>query len=81
MDTNEVARQPVGNVNTFWEQFDWDEFNAAEQRLWGILGWNEASWDGDANGVASESKSWNELTEDEQVAAEQLGYTQASWDA
>jgi hypothetical protein len=76
-----AIRQPEGDVETFWDSFDWGELNAAEQEAWGALGWNEANWDGDAAEPASEEKDWAELTAAEQAAAEQLGYTQPYWDA
>lgn len=78
-DTSAI-RQPEGDVETYWDSFDWGELNAAEQESWGALGWNEANWDGDAAAPASEGKDWAELTAAEQTAAEQLGYTQTYWD-
>ena len=80
MNSDDTVRHPEGDPNAFWEEFDWNELNAAEQRLWGTLGWSQASWDGDSAEPPSESKSFNELAEGERNAAEQLGYTEASWD-
>ena len=81
MNSDEITRQPEGNPNAFWGEFDWNELNATEQRLWGVLGWNQANWEGENPAPASVSQSFSELTEDERKAAEQLGYTQNSWDA
>jgi hypothetical protein len=76
-------RQPGNDedVDAFWDQFNWDELTTAEQDLWGILGWDEASWQGEADEPASESKAWSELSNDELDAAGQLGYDEASWNA
>lgn len=78
---NATVRQPEGDVETFWDSFDWAELNPAEQATWAVLGWDEASWTGDAGEPASENKDWAELTADEQAAATKLGYTQSLWDA
>lgn len=81
-DPSEVRQPAEGeDLEIFWDAFDWSELTPAEQELWGALGWDEASWQGDADEPASESKDWSELSEEEQRAAEQLGYDQAYWDS
>ncbi len=81
-DTSDVRQPAEGqDLEAFWNQFDWSELNSAEKALWGVLGWDEASWDGMAAEPASESKAWSELTEEERIAAEQLGYNGTYWDS
>ena len=81
-DTSEV-RQPVQDedLEAFWDEFDWTDLTPAEQALWGVLGWDEASWQGEADEPVSESKDWSELTDEERSAAEQLGYDETYWDS
>lgn len=82
-DAGEVTLDPnlVRSDNiAFWEEAGWADMTAAEQALWGDLGWNEASWEGDEKMPASEDKYWKQLTDKERAAAEKLGYTKASWD-
>lgn len=76
-------RQPAAGeeLEAFWDEFDWDELTPAEQELWGVLGWNQVSWDEEAEKPASEEKDWDELSAEEQSAAQKLGYTQEYWDA
>lgn len=76
----DAVRQPAGDVEEFWDAFDWGDLSAAEQALWGALGWDEARWIGDADEPASEEKNWEELNDGERAAARQLGYTQEYWD-
>ena len=64
----------------FWAEFDWEKFPVEIQALWEVLGWNEASWQGEADEPASEAKPWNELTEEERAVAEKLGYDEDAWD-
>jgi hypothetical protein len=64
----------------FWEEVGWADMTAAEQELWIKLGWDEASWEGEAKQPASEDKYWNQLSSEEQAAATALGYTKESWD-
>jgi hypothetical protein len=81
-DTPEVRRPASGeDLEAFWDAFDWSELTPTEQELWGVLGWDEASWQGEADEPASEEMDWSELSADQQRAAEQLGYDQAYWDA
>ena len=78
-----TEKMEVGNVRTniaFWEECGWADMTEAEQALWGKLGWNEDSWEGEAKQPASEDKNWNQLTGDERAAAKALGYTKATWD-
>jgi hypothetical protein len=63
-----------------WEEVGWEDMTAAEQALWGKLGWDADSWEGEAKQPASEDKYWNSLNADEQAAATALGYTKANWD-
>lgn len=73
-------RRPHGDINAFWNDFDWEDMTAAEQHAWRILGWNAASWNEEINAPISDEAMWNELTMAEQMAAEKLGYNQVSWD-
>lgn len=74
-------RVPEGDIEEFWNGFDWADLTPAEQEAWSALGWDEESWDEETNIPASEEATWDELTEDEQAAAESLGYNQENWDA
>ncbi|GEM_PF-2993487 len=74
-------RTPEGDLEEFWNSFDWADLSAAEQEAWGVLGWDATSWDEETNIPASEEATWEELTPEEQAAVEQLGYTQETWDA
>lgn len=66
-----------------WEALSWGDLNAVEQQTWAVLGWQSASWDGEAGAQrpASELKEWAELTPAEQESATKLGYDQASWNS
>ena len=77
MDPNTVRSDNID----FWEEVAWADMTAAEQELWKKLGWDEASWEGDAKQPASEDKYWKQLSDEEQAAATALGYTKESWDA
>ena len=80
-DTSEVRQPEEGEaLESFWDAFDWTDLTPAEQALWRVLGWDEASWQG-AYEPASESKDWSELTDEERSAAEQLGYDETYWDS
>ena len=63
-----------------WEEAGWEDMTAAEQALWGKLGWDADSWEGEAKQPASEDLYWKQLSDDEQAAATALGYTKATWD-
>jgi hypothetical protein len=63
-----------------WEEAGWAELTPAEQALWMVLGWDEASWEGEAKKPPSEDLYWNQLSEEERMAATKLGYTKATWD-
>ena len=69
------------NDINFWEEVGWTDMTPAEQALWKKLGWDEASWEGDAKQPASEDKYWNQLSSEEKAAATTLGYTKETWDA
>jgi len=77
------VRQPEkgADLEAFWDEFDWTELTPEEQRLWGILGWDKSSWQGDSPEPASEAKDWDNLTKEEQEAAVQLGYDEAYWNS
>ncbi len=75
---NEFPPRPT--LEEDWEDYDWDEMSSAEQGYWGVLGWDEESWDEGTYEPASEEKVWNELTGAEQAAAKALGYTKDIWD-
>lgn len=74
------VRQPEGDVNAFWNQFDWSALTPAEQDLWRTLGWDEDSWQGDADPPPSEGADWSELSDSGREAATQLGYGEELWD-
>jgi hypothetical protein len=74
-------RVPEGDIEEFWNGFDWADLTAAEQEAWAVLGWDEESWDEETTIPESEEATWDELTEEEQEAAESLGYEQENWDA
>ena len=81
-DTSEVRQTEKGEeLEAFWDKFDWTDLTLAEQALWGVLGWDEASWQDEADAPASESKDWSELSDEERRAAEQLGYDEKYWDS
>jgi len=67
-------------ILSLWDEAGWSELTPAEQELWQILGWDEASWEGEAAQPASEDKYWFGLSEEERAAAGKLGYTKESWD-
>ncbi|UCF92687.1 MAG: hypothetical protein JSW39_00590 [Desulfobacterales bacterium] len=75
------VRQPKGNPEVFWNKFSWSDLTAAEQELWGTLGWDQDSWDGHAPAPLSENMEWGELSAEERTAAEQLGYSRFYWDS
>ena len=76
MDPNLVRSDNID----FWEEVGWEEMTPAEQWLWNLLGWSQASWNEEEKPPASEDKYWKQLSDEERYAAERLGYTKASWD-
>lgn len=78
--TDSTIRVPPGDPTKFWDAFGWAEMTKAEQDAWGVLGWNEAAWEGDAKNPASEDKYWKQLSDAEQEACKKLGYTKRLWD-
>lgn len=76
------VRRPAGGeaLEAFWDKFDWEDLTPTEQALWQTLGWNRASWQGEASEPASEHKYWKELTPTQRAAAGKLGYSQKYWD-
>ncbi len=76
------VREPVENVDKFWNSLDWNNMSSDEQILWTVLGWDAKKWHGNkAQEPASENKNWADLSKIEQEAATKLGYDQKSWDA
>ncbi|MCI5222720.1 MAG: hypothetical protein D3924_08640 [Candidatus Electrothrix sp. AR4] len=77
-----TVRQPKRGMplEEFWDAFDWKDLAPAEQKLWGLLGWNKASWQGDTDEPASEGQPWRKLSNEERHAAIQLGYDKRYWD-
>ena len=73
------VRKPKGDINSYWDNFDWDELNEAEKKCFAELGWNKEIWDGEGS-VPAEEKDWTELSDSERLALESLGYSQATWD-
>lgn len=78
--TDTTVRVPPGDPTKFWDAMGWTELTKAEQELWGVLGWDEAAWEGDAKNPASEDKYWKQLSEEERAACEKLGYNKRLWD-
>lgn len=76
MDPNMVRTDDLN----LWEEASWSELTPAEQELWKVLGWDEASWEGEAKKPPSEDLYWNQLSEEERMAATKLGYTKETWD-
>jgi len=84
--TEQVApeiRQPAegGDLEAFWNGLAWSDLTPAERDLWKVLGWDEASWEGEGAEPPSESKAWSELSDEERRAAERLGYDAKPWDS
>jgi len=61
--------------------YDWDELVSETETLiyWEVLGWTNASWDGEADPPDSEDKEWDELEFIEQQAAIALCYFKELW--
>ncbi len=78
--TDSTVRVPPGLPTVFWDAFSWKDMTKAEQALWAVLGWNEASWEGEAKNPASEDKYWKQLSEEERDACKKLGYNKRLWD-
>lgn len=78
----DIIRTPEGDgdIDAFWDPFDWNELTPAEQAAWAVLGWNASSWDDETNIPASDEADWDDLTAEEQAAATALGYDQPTWD-
>ena len=72
--SDSTVRVPPGDPTEFWDEFGWADMTKAEQALWGVLGWDEDSWEGEAKAPASEDKYWNQLSPEEQDAC-----TRDSW--
>jgi hypothetical protein len=75
-----TIRKVTGDPGLVWDELSWTDMSTAEQGLWAILGWNEASWEEETDPPASNDSYWEDLSAAQCQAAEQLGYTQKSWD-
>jgi len=60
------VRTPTGDVNKFWDEIDWNDLSAEEQKLWSVL---------------SDGASWNKLSKEERAAATALGFNKKSWNS
>ena len=78
--SDSTVRVPPGDPTAFWDEMGWNDMTKAEQALWGVLGWTEASWEEEEKPPASEDKYWNQLNDEEREAAAKLGYTKELWD-
>jgi hypothetical protein len=78
--TDTTVRVPPADPTVFWDAMGWSELTKAEQALWGVLGWDEASYEGEAKAPASEDKYWKSLNDGERDACKKLGYTKRLWD-
>ncbi len=80
-ETQSGVRTPAGDTEKFWENFDWGDLSADEQRLWSILGWNAQTWQGDGSQApVSDRTDWDKLSQEEQAAASALGFDKSRWD-
>ncbi|MEM7127068.1 MAG: substrate-binding domain-containing protein [Chloroflexota bacterium] len=68
------------NVIAHWFSVKWEELARDEQRLWQILGWNQASWDEEASPPITALQLWHELTVRQRTAAQRLGFNREIWD-
>jgi hypothetical protein len=76
------VRKPISNVDAFWENLNWSDMSADEQKLWAVLGWSEKSWQGGKSlAPPSDEADWIQLNPNEQAALSALGYDQKTWDA
>lgn len=78
--TDTTVRVPPGDPTKFWDSMGWGELTKAEQELWAVLGWDEASYEGEAKQPASEDKYWKQLNDAERDACKKLSYTKRLWD-
>lgn len=60
------VRKPTGDVNKFWDDIEWDDLSAEEQKLWGVL---------------SDGASWDKLSKEKKAAATALGFNKKSWNS
>jgi hypothetical protein len=60
------VRIPTGDVNKFWDEIDWNDLSAEEQKLWSVL---------------SDGASWSKLSKEERAAATALGFDKKSWNS
>ncbi len=60
------VRKPTGDVNKFWDNIDWNDMSAEEQKLWSVL---------------SDGASWDKLSKEERAAATALGFNRKAWNS
>ncbi len=77
--TVRVAPDPA-KVNAYWDNMDWDMLTKAEQKLWGILNYNEPNWMGDAKPPKEDDYYFNQLSKAQQAAIKKMGYSKKIWD-
>jgi hypothetical protein len=73
-------RKPKGDIDDFWDEFDWDELSMGEQKAFVALGWDQEKWDDDGD-IPAADKDWDELTPKQQAALKALGYDETYWDS
>jgi hypothetical protein len=73
-------REVDRNPSNTWDEESWINMSQEEQELWGILGWDEDSWEEETDPPKSSDLYWDDLTNSERDAATKLGYTQDLWD-
>jgi hypothetical protein len=75
-----TIREVTGDPGDTWDDLSWTDLNSKEQEAWGILGWDEDSWEEETDPPASNDQYWDDLSPAERAAAKKLGYTQEFWD-
>ncbi len=60
------VRKPIGDVNKFWDNIDWNDMSEDEKQLWSVL---------------SDGASWDKLSKEERAAASALGFDRKSWNS
>ncbi|CAN1212667.1 hypothetical protein TUMEXPCC7403_20850 [Tumidithrix helvetica PCC 7403] len=73
-------REVEGNPGDTWDDMSWIDMSEAEQELWGILGWDEDSWEEETDPPESDDLYWEDLSSSQRSAATKLGYTEDFWD-
>ncbi len=73
-------RKPKGDIDDFWDEFDWEELSVDEQKAFAALGWDQKTWDNDGDVPASD-KDWEEFSIKEKNALKALGYDEEYWNS